>query len=167
MDGADWNELVNNHSDDPSSNNRNGLLPKFGTGTTTRMVSEFEDAAFQLKENDEISKPIKTDYGYHIIKRIDWQDIPSFEDSKKEFQRRVNKDTRSKTTQASFVAKLKDEYKYKSKAKKTIKYLTKHIDTSLYSSKWKNENLKASKYIFKLNKDLFSPTDFYNYIALN
>ena len=165
--GADWNELVNNYSDDPSSNGRNGLLPRFGTGTTTRMVSEFEDAAFMLSKNGEISKPIKTDYGFHIIKRIDWQDIPKFEESKKEFQRRVNKDTRSKTTQASFVSKLKEEYNYKSKAKKTIKYLTKNIDTSIINSRWKSENLKTSKYIFRLNKDKISPAEFYNYISLN
>ena len=165
--GADWNELVNNYSDDPSSNGRNGILPKFGTGTTTRMVSEFEDAAFMLTENGEISKPIKTDYGFHIIKRIDWQDIPKFEESKKDFQRRVNKDTRSKTTQDSFVSKLKEEYNYKSKSKKTINYLVKNLDTSIFSSRWKNEGLKTAKYIFKLNKDKVSPTEFYNYLSLN
>jgi peptidyl-prolyl cis-trans isomerase SurA len=167
QNGADFNELVNNYSDDPSSNNRNGLLPKFGTGTTTRMVSEFEDAAFNIKANGEISMPIKTDYGYHIIKRIDWQDIPSFEESKKDFQRRVNKDTRSKTTQTSFVSKLKNEYGFKSKSEKTIKYLTKNIDTSIYVAKWKNDKLKARKYIFKINKEKISSNEFYDFIASN
>jgi peptidyl-prolyl cis-trans isomerase SurA len=167
QNGSDFNELVTNYSDDPSSNNRNGILPIFGTGTTTRMVSEFEDAAFSLKSNGQISKPIKTDYGYHIIKRIDWQDIPTFEDSKKDFQRKVNKDTRSKTTQYSFVTNLKNEYGFKSKSVKTIKYLSKNIDTSIYESKWKNENLKSGKYIFKINKEKISANEFYDYIASN
>lgn len=167
QNGSDFTELVKNYSDDPSSNNRNGLLPKFGTGTTTRMVAEFEDAAFLLKANNQISEPIKTDYGYHIIKRIDWQDIPTFEESKKEFQRRVNKDTRSKTTQNSFVANLKHEYGFKSKSSKTINYLTKNIDTSIYVAKWKNENLKTGKYIFKINNEKISAKEFYDYIAIN
>ena len=82
--GDDFESLAKTYSDDPSSNRRGGLLPDFGTGTLTRMVPEFENAAFDLKNNGDISKPIQTSYGYHIIKRIDWKPIASFEETKKE-----------------------------------------------------------------------------------
>ena len=50
---------------DCSSASSGGALGSFGKGM---MVREFEDSAFSLKEN-EISKPIETDFGFHIIKR--------------------------------------------------------------------------------------------------
>jgi len=64
---VDFNELANEKSKDPSAKTNNGSLGWFERGA---MVKEFEDAAFALKIG-EISKPVKTDYGYHIIKLED------------------------------------------------------------------------------------------------
>ena len=50
---------------DCSSASSGGALGNFGKGM---MVKEFEESAFSLKEN-QISKPIETDFGFHIIKR--------------------------------------------------------------------------------------------------
>jgi peptidyl-prolyl cis-trans isomerase D len=50
---------------DCSSASSGGALGSFGKGM---MVKEFEDSAFSLKEN-EISTPIETDFGFHVIKR--------------------------------------------------------------------------------------------------
>jgi peptidyl-prolyl cis-trans isomerase SurA len=94
-------------------------LPLFGSGSTTRMVPEFEDAAFNLKNVGDISKPIQTNYGFHIIKKLEWNDLGTFESMKKELQNKVNKDERSKQTQNSFVLKLKKEYNYNNKYSKS------------------------------------------------
>ena len=53
-------------STDSGSAKRDGSLGYFGRG---KMVKEFENAAFAL-QTGEISEPIKTQYGYHIIKRL-------------------------------------------------------------------------------------------------
>jgi hypothetical protein len=73
--GEKWEELVPLHSDDPGSSKKGGELAAFGSGTTQRMVPAFEDAAFALKADGDISKPIRTDYGFHIIKRLEWKDV--------------------------------------------------------------------------------------------
>ena len=112
--GGNFEELVAKYSDDPSSNKKNGVLPPFGTGTTTRMVTEFEEAAFTLKNDGEYSKPIRTNYGFHIVKRLKLTNLASYETMKKTLKSKVAKDERSKTTQDSFVAKLKKEYNFKS-----------------------------------------------------
>ena len=51
------------HTEDPSGKQNGGSLGKFARG---RMVKEFDDVAFSLKKGD-ISPPVKTNFGYHII----------------------------------------------------------------------------------------------------
>jgi peptidyl-prolyl cis-trans isomerase C len=65
--GADFQALAEKISIDPSAKNNRGDLGYFGRD---RMVSEFTDAAFAAG-NGEIVGPVKTAYGYHIIKVID------------------------------------------------------------------------------------------------
>jgi parvulin-like peptidyl-prolyl isomerase len=64
-DGSDanWQKVAKEHSTDPGSKNNGGSLGNFPKG---RMVKEFEDTAFGL-EVGEISKPVKTQFGYHVI----------------------------------------------------------------------------------------------------
>lgn len=62
--GEDFAELAKEYSIDDLSKESGGDLGFFGRG---RMVPSFEEAAFTLKEG-EISEPVKSDYGYHIIK---------------------------------------------------------------------------------------------------
>jgi peptidyl-prolyl cis-trans isomerase SurA len=165
--GEKFEDLAKDFSDDPSSNQKAGELPMFGTGTTTRMVPTFEDAAFGLKANGEYSKPVKTDYGYHIIKRLEWKDVKPFEELKKELQGKVNKDERSKKTQDSFVQKVKNDYNYKNTASKGLVWFEKNIDTTYFEGKWKAGNLKSNKTLFVLDGKNFGQKDFAAFLEKN
>jgi len=61
--GEDFAELAREYSDDPGSGQNGGSLGVFGKGM---MVPPFEEAAFKLEEG-EISEPVRTDFGWHII----------------------------------------------------------------------------------------------------
>jgi hypothetical protein len=61
--GADFAALAKAESQDPASARNGGELPEFGRN---EVVREFADVAFALKEN-EISEPVKSEYGYHVI----------------------------------------------------------------------------------------------------
>ena len=63
--GVSFDVLAVEHSIDPSAQQGGGDLGFFSRG---RMVPEFEEAAFALKEPGEISEPIKSNFGWHIIK---------------------------------------------------------------------------------------------------
>ena len=167
QNGENFENLVNQFSDDPSSNGNGGILPIFGSGTTTRMVSEFEDAAFSLKNDGDISEPVQTDYGFHIIKRIELTGISSYDDLEKELQGRVNRDSRSKKTQASFVAKLKKEYNYKDKTRKSIKWFNENLDSSYFVGRWNADDLKTDKVMFIIDGEKFHQQQFATYLESN
>ncbi|GGF16065.1 foldase protein PrsA [Halobacillus andaensis] len=84
-DGEDFADLASEYSTDGSAE-QGGELGYFGPGT---MDSDFEDAAYNL-EVDEVSDPVQTQFGYHIIKVTDKrevEDVESYEDSKDEIKR--------------------------------------------------------------------------------
>ncbi len=107
--GDDFSELAKEYSDDKGSARNGGELPWFGAG---RMVEEFEKASFKLKTNGEISQPVRTGFGWHIIKRIDRKEIPAFEDAVAEITRKVGKDQRADIARKSLINKLKLEYSF-------------------------------------------------------
>lgn len=63
--GSDFSALVQEYSDDPGTKDRLGSVGKF---TPDKMVKPFSDAAFKLRV-DEVSVPVETEFGFHVIKR--------------------------------------------------------------------------------------------------
>ncbi len=165
--GAKFEDMVKEFSDDPSSNQKGGELPPFGTGSTTRMVPSFEDAAFGLKNNGDYSAPVRTDYGYHIIKKLEWNDVKSFGEMQKELTNKVNRDERSKKTQDYFVNRLKKEYQYQDKSKKGAKWFVQNLDTNYYFGKWNADKLTTDKPIFVLDGQKFGQQAFADYLEKN
>ncbi len=67
--GADFAELATNWSEDPGSAAKGGDLGWFGAG---KMVHAFDSASFAMKDG-EISEPIKTQFGWHILKHFGYR----------------------------------------------------------------------------------------------
>lgn len=163
MKGESWEELVMKYSEDYNSRNTAGRLPEFGTGSRQRMVPEFEDAAFSIAANGGYSKPVKTAYGWHIIKRIDVKGIEPFEILEKEIQQRVNKDERALATQKSFIEKLKKEYNLKDYRKKQLKWFYKNAKFA--DGKWTFAKSKKNPIMFAFSSVELNRTDFADYLS--
>ncbi|KMN47020.1 peptidylprolyl isomerase PrsA [Bacillus sp. LK2] len=76
--GKSFEELAKQYSEDTGSKEKGGDLGYFTAG---KMVKEFEDAAYKLKK-DEISEPVKSQFGYHIIKVTDIKEQKPFDEVK-------------------------------------------------------------------------------------
>ncbi len=116
------------YSDDESTNTKGGELPMFGTG---KMIEEFEDMSFGLKADGDVSKPFKTRYGWHIVKRLEYKAPPTFEEAKADLKQKISRDSRAEITRQKFLADLKAQYKYKADDK-ALKAIYPLIDSTIY-----------------------------------
>lgn len=127
--GEDFAALAKKYSKDTANAANGGELGTFSRG---QMVKEFEDAAFSLKEG-EISAPVKTQFGYHIIKINKIED--SIEDNKeaivkalndkkyadyiKELNKKANVVTEATIAEKKASSEKKEDKKDKSESEKT------------------------------------------------
>ncbi|MEN8929340.1 MAG: peptidylprolyl isomerase [Flavobacteriales bacterium] len=138
-----FEELAREYSDDNTSAKKGGELDWFTSG---RMVPEFENVAFSLKNKGEISEPFLTSYGWHIIKMLDQEDIGTYEKLLPEIKNNISRGERSKKSKEYFVSKLKKEYRFKDKSKKWMK--------NSFNAKSKNKlNADDSNTAFKFKKE--------------
>ncbi len=96
-----WEDIVKTFSEDPGTKDNGGLLPWFGIGA---MIPEFEMAAFSLNELGEISPPLKTQYGYHILRLEGKKQLEPFEELEESIRSRLLRDSRSGMIQSQVVA---------------------------------------------------------------
>jgi len=138
-EGQNFEDLAKKYSDDKQSAVKGGLLPMFGAGSRQRMVPEFEEAAFALKNDGDYSEPIKTAYGWHIIKRVRLEPIPSYDKMHKELQLKVERDVRSEVSKQSYINTLKKGYNF-SENKELLKGLNSVLNQNVFAGRWQKPN---------------------------
>ncbi|MFZ9943150.1 MAG: peptidylprolyl isomerase [Bacteroidia bacterium] len=162
MSGEKFEDLVVKFSEDKGSAKNNGQLPPFGTG---RMVPEFEKAAFELKNDGDVSVPVKTSYGWHIIKRIERKSVPSFEQKKNELKTQIARDSRSEVSKNSMIARIKKEYGFVEIPKSKDELIMK-LDSSVVKGEWTADKVKGMvKPVFKFAGKDFTQEDFAIFIS--
>ena len=106
VNGADFETIARQESEDPGSAALGGRLGAFGPG---EMVKEFEDTSFGLKDG-EISEPFRTAYGYHIVQTLAHRGIGSLEEELQSIQTAINRDMRSSLPEKERLSQLKNSY---------------------------------------------------------
>ena len=106
--GADFAKLAKQFSEDQYTSKDGGVLKKFSLGDLN--APEFEKAAFSLTEPNTYSKPVRSNYGWHIIKFVEKLPQATFEESKNSLEERIKKDSRSKLITDAFLDRLKTQY---------------------------------------------------------
>jgi peptidyl-prolyl cis-trans isomerase SurA len=130
--GENFDELARQFSQDKASSNKGGVLNRFGSGQLSS--EEFENTAFNLTENNPISKPFQSNFGWHIVKLIKKYPIKSIEESKSDLELRISKDERSRKIVQSLNQKLRKKYTVK-RNDKVYNQIVKFTTNDFYEAK--------------------------------
>lgn len=160
QDGKNWNEVVTKYTDDRGTVSRGGALSNF---TVSRIVPEFIEVCKGLEVN-EIAKPVRTSYGYHIIKLLGKTGIGSFDKESQAISERVEKDMRSKKSEELVQKQVRKEYNFKQNDANVEAFLA-SVDSTLLAGKYvpaATADMKAE--LFTIDGNSTKVADFVNYI---
>ncbi len=161
--GTSFESLAKQYSDDRNTAVNGGKINRFGRGALNS--EDFEKVAFALKSEGELSKPVKTKYGWHLIKLLEKHSPKTFDELKGELTQRIKKDSRSQLITKSFINSLKEKYGLK-RNEEAISYFKKNVPSTIFSEKWDiptdDKNLTNS--VFSIGKESFTYLDFAKFI---
>lgn len=106
--GEDFTQLVNQYSEDPGSKTNGGDLGYFDR---RRLAQPLDSAIFELKVG-QIAGPIKTQYGWHIVKKTDEKQFLPFDKQKENLRTEYKRTKKFKDDYQAFIGKLMNDYKY-------------------------------------------------------
>jgi peptidyl-prolyl cis-trans isomerase SurA len=136
MKGEDFALVCGTYSDDKQTNKSGGFLPVFGINTYD---NAFEEAAFNLAADGDLSKPILTKSGWHIIKRIKKVDyVMDFANFKKMNEGKIKRDERFTLAKKKLVEDIKKSSGYKENREVFNKFVSSLTDEFL-TFKWTPE----------------------------
>jgi peptidyl-prolyl cis-trans isomerase SurA len=107
--GASFSELARKYSDHKESAAKGGDLDWFGTG---EIISDFSESAFAISDTGRYTEPVRTVYGWHIIKLLDRKAPGTFEEKRSLLESKINQSYLNSISEKSFIDKLKKEYNF-------------------------------------------------------
>lgn len=160
--GEDFESLAKQFSDDKSSAVKGGVLAPFSKGQLRSKT--FEDVAFGLKNTEDVSKPFKTEFGWHIVKLIEKIPVPDFESLKPELIEKIKRDSRSQLIDEALVNKLKSKYNI-AKDQPNLDYFASILNEDYFKRTWKvPKDLNGEKPFLKIGSQQLTFRDFANYL---
>jgi len=160
QDGMTFEEAVVEFSEDKGSAKNKGQLSKF---TCNKVVPEFVVIAKELKPG-EISEPIRTLYGFHIVKVISRKTPGTFEEEKEKLKERLAKDSRTHKSEEAVIAKIKDKNNFKVYSKAKVAIFA-SIDSTLLEGKFvADSNVAFTKTLYKIANEKHLQSEFIDYV---
>lgn len=129
--GADFEALARQHSDDPGSAEEGGDLGRVEPGV---MVEPFEEALFALQEVGALTEPVRTRFGYHIIKLTEYQSgtIQPFEEVRDELE----KEERARRAEALFLDRAEAFRNVSYEQPQSLEPVADQLDLEIQRSDW-------------------------------
>jgi len=140
--GVDFEELVEKYSDDTGTKTKSGDLGFF---ERRMMVKEFDEAAFKM-EVGEISDPVQTNFGYHVIKLTGKMEYPSFEEERENLKKLFEKQ-RYQVEYDNLIDSLRVKYNY-SVNDETLDLLMEKSDSVRFGMEYPNLDLVKDEVLF-------------------
>lgn len=163
--GESWDKLCTDFSEDGNSRNKGGVLPAFSTGNT---LPEFENTAFALAKPGDISAPVQTPYGWHIIKLVERKGLEPFAQLEPTLQQKVTKDSRSELNRKLLLERLRRENTLVENAdvrKLALAQANDSLKTALWNYNPADKNLPQT--LFSIKGQKYSVKEFFEYAKAN
>jgi peptidyl-prolyl cis-trans isomerase SurA len=159
--GEDFSQIAQEESDDKKTASKGGQLNPFSVGDINS--DSFEKTAFSI-ENGAISKPFRTRFGWHIIKKIGNEPIPPLEEKKSELVKRIKTSKRVKLLNNKIQKNIL-QYHDMSVDSTIVKTISQAVDSTIHRYKWKaSDSLKSiSKTFLSIDNLNYSVGDFAGY----
>ena len=165
LQGEDFGELAKQFSDDKSSSIRGGELKPFKSGQINSEI--FETTAFELSPSNPISKPIQTQFGWHILKYINRKQVQSFEELQSELESRVGKDSRSQLVKAKMLEQLLAEYQIETPNSNLAKFQS-NLNYNTSKNVWElPSNFNKSQSFLNIKNQTHTYLDFLEFLNNN
>ena len=166
--GANFAELAKRYSNDRMTYMNGGLLPEFGVA---KYDGTFENEAFSLKKDGDISEPFQTEFGYHIIKRISRSPIPANKNDESyiyNLKQEVLKDSRIEIAKEKFVKEILIKIGYKKNNDLKEKDLWRVTDSfAVAGKKIVSGNVNEKSVLFSFNNSKVTVGDWLQYVKRN
>ena len=165
LQGEDFSELAKQFSDDKSSSNLGGKLKPFKSGQINSEI--FENTAFGLTNKEDLSQPIQTKFGWHILKLIDRKPVESFETIKPELENQVGKDSRSQLVKAKMLEQLLADYQLSNQNSNVAK-IESNLSFDSIQNVWKfSDNFEATQPFLTIQNTTHTAQDFLEFLNKN
>ena len=164
--GLPFESMAKLYSQDKRSAARGGILNKFTAGQINSIP--FENAAFSLKNVGDISNPIETKFGWHIIKLLSKNEIKSFQELKPSILSKIRRGDRNKFISNSFNQFLEEKYNL-SMENIDYQFIIPLLNDSITNNNLKinYNNQKFQVPLFTINQKIIFQNDFLMYVEKN
>jgi peptidyl-prolyl cis-trans isomerase SurA len=162
QNGAKFEDLVKQASDDKGSAAKGGVLPK---RSVNRLMPEFIAAVSKLQNVGDYTAPVLTPgYGWHIVKLVERKPIGTYDEEKADLKQKVNKDSRAQLIHTAVLNRIKSEYGFTQNLKTRDELYTLVTD-SVFVGKWDpSKALEKHETLFKIGNSTYSQKEFAAYI---
>ena len=161
--GADFAEMAKKYSNDKMTYLNGGELPEFSTG---KFEQPFEKAVFALQKDGDISKPISTAYGFHIVKRLQQHPMPTDKTDEifmSNLKQQLLQDTRINIAKANFIKMVTAKTGFKKNPAVTEEQLFRYAD-SVTANKVVGKYPINKTTIFSFTKSKVVGSDWLNFV---
>ncbi|WP_299385252.1 peptidylprolyl isomerase [uncultured Lacinutrix sp.] len=163
--GEAFDALAKQLSEDKSTSSKGGMLKPFSSGEIS--AEEFEKVAFELKNIDDVSKPFKTQFGWHIVKLKDKKGVAPLAEMKPQLESKIKRDSRSKVINDSRIKALKAKYTVTENAS-ALSYFKGIVNKDYLNKKWSlPEDLESEKEFVKIQEKVITYKDFGQFLVKN
>ena len=162
MRGVMFEEAARRHSEDKTTSDRGGFI---GVMSINQFERTFEEAAFALEKDGDVSRPVRTRLGYHIIKRTKKRPALSYDASKRKIEALLGKDDRIATARQAMVNRIKNEAGF-SVDQNVYNEFVEKAGPDLQTYRWQIPDVKPAT-IMTIGTDVYTNIDFGNYVRNN